>query len=151
MRWAKGYLQVFRNYGGKLLRGIGGKNCFSCYDMSMAIMPAIVITSLGIVCNVAVALIGLFMQQDISIALQSVLQLLCNTYLFMLCVGALTTISEWKNIRTTAGKKILYTFTFPLFMLTYIPIAFVSLFKKVEWKPIEHKVAMTIEEMNSSI
>lgn len=151
MRWAKGYLQVFRNYGGQLLRGIGGKNCFSCYDMSMAIMPAIVITSLGIICNLTVALIGLFTQQDVSIALQSVTQLLCNTYLFMLGVGALTTISEWKNIRTTTGKKILYTFTFPLFMLTYIPIAFVSLFKKVEWKPIEHKVAMTIEEMNSSI
>ena len=29
-------------------------------------------------------------------------------------------------------------FTFPIYMLTYIPIAFVAMFKKVEWKPIAH-------------
>ena len=33
----------------------------------------------------------------------------------------------------------LYTFTFPIFMLTYIPISLVALFsRKVQWKPIEH-------------
>lgn len=33
-----------------------------------------------------------------------------------------------------------YTFTFPLFMLTYIPISLVALFCKTEWKPIKHTV-----------
>jgi ABC-type uncharacterized transport system permease subunit len=38
----------------------------------------------------------------------------------------------------SALKKILYTFTFPIFMFTYIPISAVALVKKVEWKPICH-------------
>ena len=29
-------------------------------------------------------------------------------------------------------------FTFPLFMLTYIPISLAALVGKVEWKPIRH-------------
>ena len=29
-------------------------------------------------------------------------------------------------------------FTFPFFMLTYIPIALVALVKKASWKPIQH-------------
>jgi len=29
-------------------------------------------------------------------------------------------------------------FTFPLFMLTYIPITIVAIFKKVKWTPIKH-------------
>ena len=34
--------------------------------------------------------------------------------------------------------KILYIFTFPLFIFSFIPAAFVALFKKVEWKAISH-------------
>jgi hypothetical protein len=56
-------------------------------------------------------------------------------------VGAITVITEWKIIRTTTWKKIFYVFTFPLFMFTYMPIALTVLFKKVEWKPIEHNVS----------
>ena len=37
------------------------------------------------------------------------------------------------------AKKVLYTITFPIFMLTYIPISLVALFsRKVQWKPIQH-------------
>ena len=57
----------------------------------------------------------------------------------LLMEGLFTTITEWKNIHTTPAKKVLYTFTFPIFMLTYIPISLVALFsRKVQWKPIEH-------------
>ena len=34
LRWARGFLQVFRKYGFGLVKGIG-KGHFSCYDMSM--------------------------------------------------------------------------------------------------------------------
>ena len=52
--------------------------------------------------------------------------------------GAATTITEWKKIAATTKQKILYTFTFPLFLFTYVPIAVVALVSKVEWKPIKH-------------
>ena len=59
-------------------------------------------------------------------------------YLSLLVYGAITMISEWKQVQLSALKKILYTFTFPIFMFTYIPISAVALVKKVEWKPICH-------------
>ena len=63
-------------------------------------------------------------------------------------MGIITTATQWHRIRATAFKKVLYTFTFPLFMLTYIPISIAAIFSpKVEWKPIEHKVAVSISEM----
>ena len=53
-------------------------------------------------------------------------------YLSLLVYGAITMISEWKQVQLSALKKILYTFTFPIFMFTYIPISAVALVKKVE-------------------
>ena len=53
MRWAKGYLQVFRKYGLRLVRGMFGKNAFSCFDMSMNIIPAMVLSIGSIVFNAA--------------------------------------------------------------------------------------------------
>ena len=36
-------------------------------------------------------------------------------------------------------------------MMTYIPICLQALFVKVEWKPIEHKVAISVDEMNNEV
>ena len=148
MRWARGYMQVFGAYGLKLLAGIPKRNGFACFDMAMAIMPAIVLTVVGIATNAAAAVLGFLAGQNVLIALWSATQFLVNSYLLMLFVGAVTTASEWKNIRATIAQKILYTFTFPLFMLTYIPISFAALFKRVEWKPIEHSVSVSLADMN---
>lgn len=49
----------------------------------------------------------------------------------------------------SAYKRIPYLFTFPFFMATYIPISVVALLKKVEWKPIEHTAAITLDDLNS--
>ena len=32
-------------------------------------------------------------------------------------------------------------------MLTWIPISFCSLFSKFEWKPIEHTVAVSLQDL----
>ena len=64
-------------------------------------------------------------------------------------VGLLTIITEWKQIRCSGFKKFLYLFSFPVYIFTYIPIAIVALFKKVEWKPIAHTCVKTVEEMQA--
>lgn len=140
LRWSKGYLQVFRGYGAKLLRGAAGGS-FSCYDMAAAIMPAFVLSATAIVCNVTAAILGAVHGEDLTIALWSVGQMLLNMYLTLFVLGTITTVTEWKRIHTKAVKKVLYAFTFPLFMFTYIPISFAALFSKGEWKPIEHRVS----------
>lgn len=59
-------------------------------------------------------------------------------YISLFTFGAATTITEWKKIAATTKQKIFYTFTFPLFLFTYVPIAIVALVRKVEWRPIKH-------------
>ncbi|MBO4854701.1 MAG: glycosyltransferase family 2 protein [Oscillospiraceae bacterium] len=145
-RWAKGALQVFSRYGGRLVRGML-RGSFACYDMAMATMPAFILAVLGIVSNLTLAVYGAMVGDDLLIAVQSVGQMVFNMYMTAFAVGAIATVTEWRQIRTTPAKKILYAFTFPFFMITYIPITFACVFKKVEWKPIEHKVsAATIQE-----
>ena len=46
---------------------------------------------------------------------------LMNYMVFMFMFGVLTTFVEWDSIHSTTGKKIRYMFTFPFFMLTYVP------------------------------
>ena len=139
LRWSKGYLQILRQYGTKLLGGIF-KGSFSCYDMSMNILPAFVFSILGTASNLALFALQLANDAGGFAALLSILQMLGSMYLTLFAIGAITTATQWKQIHTTARKKILYTFTFPVFMFTYIPISLTALFTKVEWKPIHHSV-----------
>ncbi len=149
MRWAKGYYQVFRNYGTRLIKGVF-KGSFACFDMSMVIMPAILITVFGLVSNLASFVIGTFSAlttHGVLVTLNSLLSTLWSGYLMLFIIGAITTVTEWKKIHTTPFKKILYAITFPIFMYTYIPIAVVAIFKKVKWTPIAHTENKALEEV----
>ena len=140
LRWSKGYLQVFQRYGTRLLGGILRGN-FSCFDMSMAIMPAFVLSTVSIASNLALAVWGVWTGGSILIALQSLGQMLLSMYLTLFVIGAITTVTERRHIHTGRARRVLYAFTFPLFMFTYLPISLAALFSKGEWKPIEHRVS----------
>lgn len=137
MRWSRGYMQVFARYGGRLLRGML-RGSFSCYDMAMSIMPAAILTGLSIVVNIGAAIANLVSGGDWAVLGTAVWQPVAGLYLTLFAVGAITTLSEWKNIRCTAAKKVLYAFTFPLFMLTFVPICIAAMFKNPGWQPILH-------------
>ena len=140
-RWAKGYMQVFACYGKDLVKG-ALKGNFSCFDMSMSIMPAFFLSAISIICNVALTVMITLAGGSLVEALEPALGLLMGIYNFVFVVGIITTITEWKQIHTSTAKKILYIFTFPLFMATYIPISVAALFQRnVQWKPIEHRVS----------
>lgn len=145
MRWAKGYIQVYRRYGKDLAKG-AVKGNFSCFDMAMAIMPAAVLTAVSLVINSAMAAATLMNGGSVAPIFISLGQSALNIYLTLLFVGSITTATEWKAIHTSTAKKILYVFTFPLFMFTYIPISFSAIFAKVEWKPIAHSVNVNLAE-----
>lgn len=147
LRWAKGYLQVFRQYGGELLRGSFRRCDFACFDMTMAILPAMVLSLLSGLCTLASGVLLSLTGQSVIPALLSLLRLVGQGYLLLLFLGGLTTLTQWKQIRATTGQKLWYTLTFPVFMLTYLPISLCALFQRVEWKPIEHRRAMSLREM----
>ena len=146
-RWAKGYLQVLARLGGKMTKAILHGN-FSCFDLIMSLSPAFIISLVTISVNLVAALVAAF------VAPASVLPILLGllttalaAYALFFLVSLCTVILEWKRIRTSTAKKILSVFTTPLFIATYIPISASALFSKVEWKPIEHKVAVSVDEL----
>lgn len=149
-RWAKGYIQVFQKYGKDLLRGLFGPNGFSCFDMTMAIMPAVILTTFSVFVNVVTMILALCTGGWGALAaiIWSCLEAMRNSILMLFFVGLLICISEWKEIRCAGWKKLMFCFTFPLFMSTYIPIAITTLFRKVEWKQIKHEDVKSISDMN---
>lgn len=152
-RWAKGFYQVFWHYGAGLFRGIfrqdPGKR-FACYDMLMTIAPGMLLTIISIIFNAIIIVLGLTGVMSTGIMIASSLSSICfclmNYILFMFMFGVLTTFVEWDSIHSTTAKKVRYMFTFPFFMLTYIPIALVALFKKCNWKQITHNINVDVNE-----
>ena len=150
LRWAKGFYQVFANYGGKLLKGVL-KGSFSCLDMFMTVMPAMLLTLLSVLINVVAIPVAIATDApETAILVQALIQTLVNFYGLFFILGLLTAITEWDQIHCVWYKKVLYLFTFPVSMLSYVPIAIIALFKKVEWKPIKHSVVRTLDEVRSN-
>ncbi len=139
LRWAKGYIQVFKKHGADLIKGIFNGD-FSCFDMAMNIMPAAALSALSVAVNTFCAFDAFLSGKSLLPVVFSFCESIFGIYLTLLFIGAITLFSEWKKIPAPAAKKIFYLFTFPFFMLTYFPISLCALFMKVEWKPIHHGV-----------
>ena len=146
LRWSRGYLQVFKKYERALISGIFSGS-FSCYDMAMSIMPAAVLTGLSIVVNLGAALVNVLYYHEWGVLGVSALQTLVNLYLTLFIIGAITTATEWKSIHCEPAKKIFYVFTFPLFMLSYVPIVIHSLFVTPEWTHIDHTRTLDVQQI----
>lgn len=150
MRWAKGNIQVCQKYGVELIKSIFQNRSFSSYDMTITLFPAIFLTAFSGIINLIGAAYAIISKENLIVLIQSAGQSLLNAYLMFFIIGVITTITEWKHIYCSALKKIGYTFTFPLFMLTYVPITIVTFFKKVEWKPVEHRESITLKEVRKA-
>lgn len=146
-RWAKGFYQVFGKTGKRL--GKADVRNFSCYDIITTICPALLITLLILTVNLVCMTVGFATGNHAAgfCALTHIGLYLVNMYLVFLMFGTCTLITEWKKILCLGWKKIAHLFLFPIFMFTYLPIALVALFKKVEWKPIYHEHAVSAESL----
>ena len=143
---------MFSKYYKELIKGMFKKGGFTYYDMFMTIEPALLITSFVAVANILVLLYGIiFMPINsnvILIPLEALISYFVNYYLSMLAIGAVVTISAWKKIKCVWYKKIAYTITFPIFLVTNLPIAFIAFFRNVKWDPIIHDVSIPITHLS---
>lgn len=151
LRWAKGFYQVLAKYGKSLIGHIfiGRGNKFSCYDMTMTIVPALLITCISTIVNGLFYLTGIILEEKeiVEVTNQVLFDSIRGYYGLLFFIGLITTITEWKKIHCAGWKKIFYIFTFPIFMFTYLPISVVALFKNVEWKPIVHTQVKTLDDI----
>ena len=146
LRWSRGYLQVFGKYGTSLFRGIF-RGSFSCFDMTMNIMPAAVLSGASIAVNLGAAVYNCVNGGDWTVLAACLLQSFLSLYLTVFVLGVITTITEWDNIYCSATKKVWYAITFPVFMFTYIPIVIVSLFHNPAWQPIHHSRSVDLKQI----
>lgn len=152
LRWSKGFLQVIRKYGTGLIKGIFRNKSFSAFDMLMTISPAFFITVTTLFINLGALLYSVISNSGETIwVLSELAGAFCGVYLLLFVLGLITLIGEWKQIHCPTGKKVLYCFTFPFFILTYLPISIHALFAKVEWKPINHTCSLSVEEMEKNL
>ena len=157
LRWSKGFYQVDFKYGLDLVKGCftNRANKFSCYDMLMTVAPGMLLTLVMIAMNL-ILLVTAFTEPDYIArrvfheATGALLSAGVMFFISLFTFGLATTITEWRKIRAAAWQKILYTFTFPLFQFTYVPIALVALVTKVEWRPIKH-TAMSSEKLRARL
>ena len=147
LRWVRGNMQVFFRKGGRLVAGLAGKNRLSCLDLLLSIPPAIVLTICSVAVGMVLTVLEVLHSGPLLPLLTASLSSFLVPYLLLLLAGAITTITQWSHIHAAPWKRVLYTFTFPLFILSYIPITVAALFGRVEWKPIEHKAAISIQEL----
>ena len=99
LRWAKGFLQVYRSYGLKHFLGIFDRNAFSCFDMSMSIMPAFFFAVGSIIINWGTAIFSIVRLGGVSrTVLHYCFHFVYVSYALMLTIGLLTIITERKRI-----------------------------------------------------
>ena len=65
----------------------------------------------------------------------------------LLAMGALTTLLEGERIPGTLRQKLVSCLTFPVFMMTYLPVAVCACFCKFQWTPTSHTVAVGVDKM----
>lgn len=146
LRWSKGNIQVMSHYTRGLLRGIFKNHRFASYDLFMNLVPPILLTGFSTVINLFAWGYGVCLgeEQELLLLGKIMMGALCGGYVTMYLMGLITTVSEWKRIHCNTWKKILYTFTFPLYLATSVPILLTAMFKKVEWLPITHNAVKTL-------
>ncbi len=150
-RWVKGYLQVIAKRGGSLVRRMLGAGSFACYDMLMTTLPAAVLTVCSILVNSCMFVLGMLgARHEMGIFFQSVFSAVLNSYLLMFVMGLLPLVTEWKHIHATARKKVLAAFTYPVFVFTFGIAMLLAVFGNVQWKPIQHTVALSIGDLPPS-
>lgn len=145
-RWIQGGAQVFRRYGLRLLRGIFSKKFLTCYDFSMSMAPAYFLSMLAVAANTVCLILGAITGDFLLTLLQTGI-LVAACYLFVLFFGFVATLSEWDKIHAPTRKKLKGILTFPLFMLSYVPVCIAAIFKKAEWVPVKHNGVASAEEV----
>lgn len=144
-RWVQGGLQVSLRYAPDLLRGVfrGGRTGYASFEAATLSLWGY---GTSVICF-CVTLLTTFLAGRWIGLVQSVLVALASSYLSLLAMGAWTMATEWKRVPATTIQKLLSPLLFPLYMMTFVPIAFTSLFRKFHWAPIAHTAAISADQL----
>jgi cellulose synthase/poly-beta-1,6-N-acetylglucosamine synthase-like glycosyltransferase len=144
LRWSKGNLQCWKKYHHKLFKSFMKNHNLAAVDMYLNNLAAIVQ-----VISMILVLAGLIERMIVTKVVFSVAGILgfLVSYVATLIVSMFVTLYNKKSISAMLPSLILFT----LFMLSWIPINIVCLFKKnVNWKHIGHNKNINIDDIIKS-
>ncbi len=141
LRWSKGNLQCWKHYHHRLFKTYIKHHNLASVDMYLNNLAAVVQ-----VLSVIVVVLGFIEKVMTTRVVFSVVGIIgfIVSYLGTVLVSMFVTIYNKKSVTAMASSLILFT----LFMLTWVPINIVSIFKKnVNWKHIGHDKSVSIDDI----
>lgn len=144
LRWSKGNLQCWKKYHKALVRSFWKNHNLAAIDMYLNNLAAVVQ-----VISMAIVLIGLverLVTTKVVFTITGILGFLVS-YFATLVVTLFVTVYNKKNIEGMWPALILFT----LFMLSWLPINVMCLFKKnIKWNHIGHSKDVNIDDIIKS-
>lgn len=159
LRWIKGTYQCGSKYSKALLKNafnfkLSLSERISSYEMNVHISPMLVVGTTWMILNQLLHLIFFltnieseFYYTHVTLLFLSIV--LIFTILVGILNGALPLIKYGKTLKGNFFFKLLSAIIFPLYMITYLPIYYIALFKKdVKWVAIAHNNTSSIDDLN---
>lgn len=156
LRWQKGTYQCFSAFSFSLFVKIFSKMNFAFYDFWVFFFPLPLISTSWALVNglvntiesILLIISGAEVIPVLATLAVALIRFFAILYFSLFVYGSLAVVKDWKRIKATKKQKILSMFAYPLFMIAIIPIPFISFFKKIEWKPINHTYSKSVEELS---
>ena len=144
-RWAQGGIQVSWRYRMDMLRGLfkGGRTSYASLE---TITVSLWGYGSGALCGILSMVVTYLSFRWMGVGLALICTLIAS-FAAVFVVGALTLLAEHKRILATKEQKLMSLIGFPLFMLSFVPIAALAMFQKFNWDPIEHNVAIGANDL----
>lgn len=144
-RWTQGGIQVTIRHAKSYFQGMakGGRTGYASFEATMLSMWGYVVGILAMAFGLTSTILTAGWMGIVWMAIGGI----GGMYLGLLLVGMLTIITEWHHLRATTGQKLMAMFASPMYMITYVPIAITSIFRKFSWPPIDHTVAVSVETL----
>lgn len=141
LRWSKGFLQVFRYYGPALIKRAVRERDFSAVDFTLLLCPFTLLGVARLLLGCLSAAFGFVTWQSQLNSVTGWVSGIVVTVISMMALAALTIVVERDHIGASNKELFAYVLSFPIYMLSYVPISFQAIFSKAQWKPITHKGA----------
>ncbi|NLC17318.1 MAG: glycosyltransferase family 2 protein [Clostridiales bacterium] len=153
IRWVRGNYICMTLFTLKYFKTLFKTGKLAAHDLNFVLLPIPLITfTWGIGSSIVQIILAILSPElllgDIIIKLLIILGVFYGILAF---VALTVTVLEWKKIIAPTYKKILYAFTFPINMASYVYIIYRALFKIKGWKPITRANTQTIDQLKSKI
>ena len=138
LRWSKGFLQVFSVYGHSLIKRAIKLGDFSCVDLTLLILPWLFLQIIRLTLSILYIGLDILSLKQLISSLESMALMSFLGLISMMFFAIITIIAERDKLNLSLKETVVFIISFPIYVLSYIPISFQAIFSKVEWKPIVH-------------